>query len=236
MREWAWYKDQNTKGVFIELLLKCNHEEQKWLGINIKPGQCVIGRKQLAFDLGLSEQQIRTCLRKLEKSTGEITIKTTNKFSLITIVNYEKYQCTNQEINQEDDQQSTNNQPQTRTKELKNIKKKIIKEKMEKIIKFWNEIYPKEPGWKNTTVQNGQLMQKCLRVTEDIEKCFFEIAKKYTDKEISEAIKKYASDVCRRDPENSYAEHRFSFGEFLSQKNGFRKFITLVPHEPEPKQ
>ena len=45
----------------------------------------------MAKQTGISERSIRTCLENL-KATNELTIKTTNQFSVITIVNYEKYQ------------------------------------------------------------------------------------------------------------------------------------------------
>lgn len=65
---------------------------------------------------GISEQSIRTALTKL-KSTSEITIQPTNKFSIITICKYEDYQrresSTGQHINQQTNQQLTNNQPTT---------------------------------------------------------------------------------------------------------------------------
>jgi hypothetical protein len=88
--DWGWYKDSNTKSVFIHLLLKTNREEKDYLGFTIYPGQCVTGRKKLSVDLGLSERQVRTALKHL-KATNEITIKTTNKFSIITLNNYKKY-------------------------------------------------------------------------------------------------------------------------------------------------
>ena len=105
---WEWYKDSNTKGVFIHCLLKANWKDGKFEGKVIKRGSFVTGRKKLAEELELSEQQVRTALKHLI-STNEITISTTNKYSVITIVNYELYQ----QVNQQTNQQLTNNQPTT---------------------------------------------------------------------------------------------------------------------------
>ena len=102
--EWGWYKNSNTKAVFIHLLLLCNHKERNYLNYKILPGQCLTGRKKLSVDLGLSEQSIRTAINHL-KSTSEITSKTYNKFSIITINNYPKYTIATSE--------PTNNQPAT---------------------------------------------------------------------------------------------------------------------------
>lgn len=105
--DWEWYKDTNTKVVFLHCLLKANWKDGKYQGIDIPRGSFVTGRKKLAKELNLTEQQIRTTLEHL-KSTNELTIKTTNQFSIITINNYEMYQQNNQQLNQ----QSTNEQPQ----------------------------------------------------------------------------------------------------------------------------
>jgi hypothetical protein len=82
-------------------------------------GQFVFGRKKAAKELRLSEQEIRTLIVFLLNS-GNLTIKSTNKFSIITIVNWHIYQ-----VSIEDDQpsnQPTTNQQLTTYKNVKNIK------------------------------------------------------------------------------------------------------------------
>src|SRR5690554_1243855 len=91
LQSWEWYDDPNTLRVFLHLLLNASWAENRWQGITIQPGQLVTGRKKLAAELKLSEQQIRTSLNRL-KSTNEITSKTTNRFSVITICNWGSYQ------------------------------------------------------------------------------------------------------------------------------------------------
>ena len=103
--EWEWYTDANTMRLFLHLLLKANHQDGNWQGKTIKRGQVVTGRKSLSNELKISEQAIRTSLNKL-KITNEITIETTNKFSIITIVKYDVYQDNQKESNQ---QLTTNN-------------------------------------------------------------------------------------------------------------------------------
>lgn len=100
MIDWEWYRDQNTKALFIHCLLKANWKDGKFEGHDIPRGSFVTGRKKLAQELGLSEQEIRTALKHLI-STNELTIKKTNKFSIISIVNYEMYQQANQQANQQ---------------------------------------------------------------------------------------------------------------------------------------
>lgn len=104
MTDWEWYKDPNTFRVFVHLLLSAQYKETEFWGHTIKPGQVVCGRKQLAEELDLSEAAIRVALKHL-KSTSEIAIKTTNKFSIITIVKWGIYQCLIDDNDQQNSQQ-----------------------------------------------------------------------------------------------------------------------------------
>jgi hypothetical protein len=103
MKSWEWYDDSKTVHVFLTLLLSANREDKEWKSRVIKRGQLVTGRKKLAATTGLSEQSVRTALGKLI-ATKEITINPTNKFTIITVVNWDTYQTTdsgtNQRINQ----------------------------------------------------------------------------------------------------------------------------------------
>jgi len=114
--EWEWYKNSTTLHLFLHLLLTANHKNTRFMGVEVKRGSLVCGRKKLSENTGIPEQSIRTSITQL-KSTNEITIKSTNKFSIITLCNYESYQCDkneiNQQINQQSNQQLTNNQPTT---------------------------------------------------------------------------------------------------------------------------
>ena len=88
---WEWYQNSHMVHLFIHLLLNANHEPCRWQGIEVQRGQLVTGRKKLSDQTGISEQSVRTCLNYL-KSTNEIASKSTNKFSIITICNYDSYQ------------------------------------------------------------------------------------------------------------------------------------------------
>lgn len=114
LKTWGWYQDSIVKCVFLHLLLSANFKDTPWQGRTLKRGQVVIGTQSLAMELGFSRQQVRTALLKLE-STNEITIEPTNKFSVITVVNWGDYQSEeddiNQQINQQNNQQITINQP-----------------------------------------------------------------------------------------------------------------------------
>jgi biotin operon repressor len=130
--KWEWFQDDNTFRVFLHLLLTANYKNTKWKGIEIKRGQVLTGRSSLAVTIGISEQSVRTCLNRL-KLTSEITIKSTNKYSIVTINKYEDYQIIDSNINQQNNQQpnkpSTNNQPTTN--HIQEDKKEKNKEKEE---------------------------------------------------------------------------------------------------------
>lgn len=141
--EWEWYSDANTCRLFFHLLLSANHKDKKWQGKEIKRGQLVTGLHSLSEQTGLSIQQIRTSMNRL-KSTGEITSKATNKFSLVTVVKYNSYQdkegLDNKQNNKlgnkrtTNEQQSTNNQSTTTNNDNNgnNVNKKVIKAKKAK--------------------------------------------------------------------------------------------------------
>lgn len=118
MLDWEWYHDLNTKVMFLHCLLMARWEPTEWKGQVIGRGEFPTSLPKLSQELGISVQQARTALDKL-KSTGEITDRTTNKFRIITVKNYDRYQADNSQENIQitDNQQATQHQ-------LKNKRKK----------------------------------------------------------------------------------------------------------------
>lgn len=128
--QWGWYKDHVVKDLFLHLLLTANFEETEWQGLTLHAGDLVTSYKSLSADLGFSEQQIRTALQKL-KTTKEITCKSTNKFTVITVVNWGNYQFVDYCVNTQSNipitnEQQTNNIQITTDKEYKNIRIKEL--------------------------------------------------------------------------------------------------------------
>lgn len=175
--KWGWYSDPNTARVFLHLLLTASWEECEYRGYKIKPGQVVTGRKLLKKELKLSEQEIRTALNHL-KSTNEITIKATNKFSIITIENWGKYQLGEFESTSKSTSKLTNEQPTTNhIKESKKYKEEWGQPSFDSVLSLFKERgYKSNPqrffdyyqgtGWKR---KNGKAITDWVQVAEEWE-------------------------------------------------------------------
>jgi hypothetical protein len=130
IEDWGWYTDSKMVHLLIHFILKANYKDSFFRGIKIKRGQLVSGTLSLSKNTGIARQSIRTCIERL-KSTNDIKVQSTNKFSIITVCNYDTYQSDEEKINQHknnsSNQQLTNNQPTTNqqlttSKELKALK------------------------------------------------------------------------------------------------------------------
>ena len=90
---WDWYKKPATCKVFLHYLLMANYEDvySKKFGITIKRGQLVTSVKKTAEETGLKIHNVRAAHDNLKK-TGEITIKPTSQYSIITVNNYDHFQ------------------------------------------------------------------------------------------------------------------------------------------------
>ena len=120
--QWGWYQDNVVKSLFLHFLLTDSFKDFDWMGEKLKAGQLITGRKKLAEELNFSERQIRTAMEKL-KSTGEVTYKTTNKFTIVTVVNWEDYQI----CEETPTKSATNERPTLFEKNLNDIVEKLQK-------------------------------------------------------------------------------------------------------------
>jgi len=145
-----WLKNPKLWAFWCYCLLKATYKpkikKHGFQDVPLVPGQFIFGRKSAAKDLEMSERSIRTCLDSL-KNSKNVTIKTTNKYSVITVTNWDKYQDKQDNDDQQNDQQPTSNRPATDHKqEVKNIKNKEENTFMQETFdSFWN-IYPKKQG------------------------------------------------------------------------------------------
>ncbi|MDE5753903.1 MAG: hypothetical protein K2H89_05110 [Oscillospiraceae bacterium] len=117
--DWRWYQDGNTLRVFLHLLLKANIKDKDFEKITIHRGEIATSYPSLALALGLSVQNVRTAIGHL-KDTGEVTVKSYAKFSVISIKNYNLYQSSNSQLT--GNQQATNSQLTGNQQQSKNVR------------------------------------------------------------------------------------------------------------------
>lgn len=97
--------------MWVRLLLDANHTDTKRMfngcHIEIKRGQLIFGLNAFSIKSGISEAKVRRYILLLEKD-GMISRLKTNKYSVISIVNFDSYQCDNRQTTGE--QQASDNQ------------------------------------------------------------------------------------------------------------------------------
>ena len=180
MIDWEWFSKPEMVQLFIFLLLRASVKEAKWQGLVIKRGQLVTSVASISTATKLTAQKIRTCLQRLEDS-GQIERKTTNRFTVITICNYESYQGKQDDEQQTNNKQITNKQ-QTNNKQITTYKQynnnnnitidSNIDPAEQEFEKFW-DIYDKKVGNKQ------KLLQKWRKLKEDERRIIFETLPKY---------------------------------------------------------
>lgn len=112
------WENHNLCRFWLYCLLKASHSKTEQLvgfqSVELEPGQFIFGRKKAMEETGLSERTIRTCLKTLN-SIGKTTSKTTSKYTILTICNWEVYQETatanDQQNGQETAGKTTNKRP-----------------------------------------------------------------------------------------------------------------------------
>lgn len=139
--DWEWWDDNNTLKVFLYLLLNANWEDSRYRGVEVPRGSLIVGRKSIAHALGISERSVRTSLEHL-KSTGEVTIQSTNRFSVVTVVNWDKFQgreekSTSQTSSERSGKRPASDQQPTTYKEYKEIKNIRNEEECNALLAFY---------------------------------------------------------------------------------------------------
>lgn len=123
--DWEWYDDVNTKMLFLHLILTVNHTDKTWHGTVIKRGSRVCTIRGLSDELKLSVKSVRVALNHL-KGTQEVAQERAQRGTLITVVNYGKYQDKSETGAQETAQDGANQgqtkgKPRAHTKQCNNV-------------------------------------------------------------------------------------------------------------------
>ena len=132
--DWEWFNKSEAVHLFLYMVLKANHKDNKWQGNDVKRGQFISSLGNISSATGITIQQIRTILKKLEK-TNEIKVKSTSQFTIVTICKYECYQDEEETTNK----QTTNHQQTTNKQSTTNKNEKKEKNEKEVILDSWIE-------------------------------------------------------------------------------------------------
>jgi hypothetical protein len=135
------FANQIALKIWIWLLLKANHTPQfvslnvgnGFTEINLTPGQLLFGRFKAEEILNINGSTIYKWLQKMEQHEM-ITIISNNKYSIISICNYENYQNINDGKVTTDEQQANNKR--TTSEQQANTYNNVNKEKNVKKIKI----------------------------------------------------------------------------------------------------
>lgn len=118
----------NQKSVLITILLLASHKKKEWEWngekYQIEPGQFITSAESLAqkSGKGITRQVVRGSLDRFRRMNF-ITMQTTKVSTLITVVNWGKFQDESEKTtNHSTNRQPTDNQPTTTIKNVKNDK------------------------------------------------------------------------------------------------------------------
>lgn len=224
----AVFQDAEILKVWIWLLCNVAFEQHDTICygkvIHLKPGQIATGRKKIAQCTDLNENKVYRALTVL-KSLGNIEIKATNKYSIITVVNWDKYQDENVKRTSSEQQ----NNSKTATEEQQGDSKRTQhkngkngkKEKNIYICSFfqsvWDE-YPKKLG-KNKITKAA--MEQLEEAGEDA---------------VMSAVRRYVEKIKMDGTEEKYIMHGSTFFN-----GAWRDYVVednpkeLMPQQPRRK-
>lgn len=218
--DWEWYENTNVFRLFYHCLLHTNLEDKRYCGKEIKAGQFVSSITRISAETGLTESQVRTALKKL-KDTGYISTKSTNKYTIYTVNEYQNYiDCgqvagtTTAVENGTKMEQSEENSKETCEKSKENCEKSNKKAINECFERIWKK-YPNKRG-------KGQ-------VSDTKKKTLYEIG----EEKIERALKRYLDDLSKdsswRKPQNGSTFFNSGYVDYLDEN--YEK-----PQEPKPQR
>ena len=127
----GYYKDSEYVHLWVHLLMAATYQSKEFLFNNklhqLQPGQFITGRNALANDTGIDRNKVERILKCLQNEQ-QIEQQTTNKFRIITILNWNEYQSGEQQTEQPvSSKRATSEQPvSTINKEKKDKKEKKV--------------------------------------------------------------------------------------------------------------
>lgn len=205
--------------IWLYILVHAQHKEQEIVMnkqvVKISRGSLITGRKKLSSVTGVSESKTYRILKYLENEQ-QIEQQKFNKYTVISIVNYDKYQASEQEIEQQVNNRRTTNEQQMNT--YKNVKKEKNEKNDKNIYTESEEFSIWWTDWKKSITRGtGGKKQKAFEY-------FKRLKKTFTTPQIRDATGNYMQS-CR----NTGSYHMDAEG-FLNPNNG----LVKQWHETQP--
>lgn len=227
--DWEWYENTNVFRLFYHCLLHTNLKDKRYCGREIKAGQFVSSRARISAETGMTENQVRTALKKL-KDTGYISTISTNKYTIYTVNRYQKYiDCgqvaeatteentvvengTKMEQPMERKMEQTDEKPKENCEKSKeNCGKKAINECFERL---WKQ-YPNKRG-------KGQ-------VSDAKKKVLYQIGEEHIQRALQRYLDGLEKDASWRKPQNGSTFFNSGYVDYLDEN--YEK-----PPEPKPQR
>jgi len=167
--------------LFQSILLECSNTDKEVLlkdgtNVSIKRGQCIFGRFKWnkKFYFTKNSQIVERMLRKAQFLNNNLNIKPTNKYTIITVINYDKWVSLEQQDEQQLNNSRTTAEQQLNTsKSIKSVKSE--ESDIETYIKEFNKLFGRE-----------------YRITKSREIKLNQRLKSYTQKDLLKALKNMA--------------------------------------------
>jgi len=229
------FRKPKVSHLFNYCLLRANWSDKTiiWNGqsLVVERGSFITGRRQIALETGLSEQNVRYALRTLHtfgmvKPSSE---KSTSKFTYLTVCNYNDYQHLDDEGNQQSNQQVTSNQPAsnqqvTTDKNNNNNNTKETNKNKEKDFEIWWENWTAksrdDPGIKNQAEKHWKELNKKLSADQILKSADIHLK---TKGNYHKAAEKFL------DPENGLVQQWLDFTPPTKPSVESDRSVSIVP-------
>lgn len=222
--DWEWYENTNVFRLFYHCLLHTNLEDKRYCGKEIKAGQFVSSIPRISAETGLTESQVRTALKKL-KETWYISTKSTNKYTIYTVNEYQKYIDCGQvaETTTEENKVVENGTKMEQTEEKAKETCEKSKENCEKSNKkAINECF--ERLWKKYPSKKGK-----GQVSDTKKKVLYQIGEEHIQRALERYLDGLEKDASWRKPQNGSTFFNSGYVDYLDEN--YEK-----PQEPKPQR
>lgn len=219
--DWEWYENTNVFRLFYHCILHTNLEDKRYCGKEIKAGQFVSSITRISAETGLTESQVRTALKKL-KETGYISTKSTNKYTIYTVNEYQKYIDCGQvaETTTEENKVVENGTKMEQTEEKAKETCEKSKENCEKSNKkAINECF--ERLWKKYPSKKGK-----GQVSDTKKKVLYQIGEEHIQRALERYLDGLEKDASWRKPQNGSTFFNSGYVDYLDEN---------YEKQPEPK-